>query len=365
MELKDIKVEVANLSSKIATLAQKIDVSKLKSEFNSLEQETLKPDFWNDQKSAQKHIEKQNVIKSKLNTYNELITNIEELETMIEMYQEEQDGDLLLEIEDLHKKTSNLIEQFETSLLLTGKHDSGNAIMELHPGAGGVESADFCEIMYRMYTRYFEKKGYKTELLNYVPNEEAGLKNVSIRVIGVNAYGYLKAERGVHRFVRISPFDSNNKRHTSFVSVEVLPEIEDNVEIDISPDEIKVDTYRSSGAGGQSVNTTDSAVRMTHLPTGTVVTCQNERSQIKNREQALKLLRAKLYQIELDKQQAELNAMRGNNQEIAWGSQIRSYVFQPYTMVKDLRTKHEVGNINQVMDGDIEGFIKAYLHKYS
>ncbi|MDL2292980.1 peptide chain release factor 2, partial [Acholeplasma sp. OttesenSCG-928-E16] len=253
------------------------------------------------------------------------------------------------------------IKEFELEVLLNGPYDNNNAILELHPGAGGTESQDWCEMLYRMYLRYCNKKNFKVETLDYQAGDEAGIKSVVFLVKGENAYGYLKAERGVHRLVRISPFDSNARRHTSFVSLEVIPELSDDVSIDIKEDEIKVDVYRSSGAGGQSVNTTDSAVRITHLPTGIVVTCQNERSQIKNKETALSILKSKLLQIEIKKQEEELNQIKGEQKDIAWGSQIRSYVFHPYQMVKDHRTNYEVGNVDSIMDGDLDGFINAYL----
>ncbi|MCL6616513.1 MAG: peptide chain release factor 2, partial [Anoxybacillus ayderensis] len=259
------------------------------------------------------------------------------------------------------KKLSKDFSEFELQLLLNEPYDKNNAILELHPGAGGTESQDWASMLLRMYTRWAEKKGYKVETLDYLQGEEAGIKSVTLLIKGHNAYGYLKAEKGVHRLVRISPFDASGRRHTSFVSCEVVPEFDDNIEIDVRPDEIKVDTYRSSGAGGQHVNTTDSAVRITHIPTGIVVTCQSERSQIKNREKAMNMLKAKLYQKKLEEQQAELAEIRGEQKEIGWGSQIRSYVFHPYSLVKDHRTNTEVGNVQAVMDGEIDVFIDAYL----
>ncbi|WP_455663139.1 peptide chain release factor 2, partial [Pradoshia sp.] len=250
---------------------------------------------------------------------------------------------------------------FELQLLLSEEYDKNNAILELHPGAGGTESQDWASILLRMYTRWAEKKGFKVETLDYLPGDEAGVKSVTLGIRGHNAYGYLKAEKGVHRLVRISPFDSSGRRHTSFVSCEIMPEFNDEINIEIRTEDLKIDTYRASGAGGQHINTTDSAVRITHIPTNVVVTCQSERSQIKNREAAMKMLKSKLYQREIEQQEAELAEIRGEQKEIGWGSQIRSYVFHPYSMVKDHRTSAETGNIGAVMDGDIDMFIDAYL----
>lgn len=246
-------------------------------------------------------------------------------------------------------------------MLLSGPYDQNNAILELHPGAGGTESQDWGSMLLRMYTRWAEKRGFKVETVDYLPGDEAGIKSVTLSIKGHNAFGYLQAEKGVHRLVRISPFDSSGRRHTSFVSCDVMPEFDENIEIDIRTEDLKIDTYRATGAGGQHINTTDSAVRITHIPTGTVVQCQAERSQIKNREKAMTMLKGKLYQLELDKQQAQLDEIRGEQKEIGWGSQIRSYVFHPYSMVKDHRTNEETGNVGAVMDGDLDPFINAYL----
>jgi peptide chain release factor 2 len=251
--------------------------------------------------------------------------------------------------------------QFELKLLLNEPYDANNALLELHPGAGGTESQDWGLMLMRMYQRWAEDQGYKVEMLDYQPGDEAGLKSATLLISGLNAYGYLKAEKGVHRLVRISPFDSSGRRHTSFVSTEVMPELSDDVQVEMKTEDVKVDTYRSSGAGGQHVNTTDSAVRLTHIPTGIVVTCQSERSQIKNREKAMKMLKGKIYQRKIEEQEQTLAQIRGEQKEIGWGSQIRSYVFHPYSLVKDHRTNTEVGNVQGVMDGDIDVFIDAYL----
>ncbi|ELK20976.1 peptide chain release factor B [Anoxybacillus flavithermus TNO-09.006] len=318
-------------------------------------------DFWDDQKAAQAVISEANALKDLVGEFRSLEERFENLEVTYELVKEEPDEELQKELVAEAKKLSKDFSEFELQLLLNEPYDKNNAILELHPGAGGTESQDWASMLLRMYTRWAEKKGYKVETLDYLPGEEAGIKSVTLLIKGHNAYGYLKAEKGVHRLVRISPFDASGRRHTSFVSCEVVPEFDDNIEIDVRPDEIKVDTYRSSGAGGQHVNTTDSAVRITHIPTGIVVTCQSERSQIKNREKAMNMLKAKLYQKKLEEQQAELAEIRGEQKEIGWGSQIRSYVFHPYSLVKDHRTNTEVGNVQAVMDGEIDVFIDAYL----
>ncbi len=319
------------------------------------------PDFWNDQDAAQVVINEANALKEQVNTFIKLESAYEDLEVSYELVKEEEDADLQAELESGVKELAQKLNDFELQLLLSEPYDKNNAILELHPGAGGTESQDWASMLLRMYTRWAERKGYKVETLDYLPGDEAGVKSVTLLIKGHNAYGYLKAEKGVHRLVRISPFDSSGRRHTSFVSCEIMPELDDSVEIDISPEDLKVDTYRASGAGGQHINTTDSAVRITHLPTNTVVTCQTERSQIKNRERAMKMMQAKLYQLKIEEQQQELAEIRGEQKEIGWGSQIRSYVFHPYSMVKDHRTNYEIGNTNAVMDGELDGFINAYL----
>lgn len=319
------------------------------------------PDFWNNQDEAQKVINESNALKDIIGTFRELEAEYEDLEVTLELVREEQDESLFEELESGAKELVKKLDDYELQLLLSEPYDKNNAMLELHPGAGGTESQDWASMLLRMYTRWAEKRGFKVETLDYLPGDEAGVKSVTLLIKGHNAYGYLKAEKGVHRLVRISPFDSSGRRHTSFVSCEVMPELDDNVDIDVTPDELKIDTYRASGAGGQHINTTDSAVRITHIPTGTVVTCQTERSQIKNRERAMKMLMAKLYQLQIEKQQQELAEIRGEQKDIGWGSQIRSYVFHPYSMVKDHRTNYEVGNTNGVMDGELDGFINAYL----
>lgn len=319
------------------------------------------PSFWDDQQAAQTVINEANALKEAVNEFNSLNDTYEDLQVSYELVKEEFDEELAAELATEIKELTSSLNKFELQLLLSDPYDKNNAILELHPGAGGTESQDWGSMLLRMYTRWAEKKGFKVETLDYLPGDEAGIKSVTLLIKGHNAYGYLKAEKGVHRLVRISPFDSSGRRHTSFVSCEVMPEFDDDIEVEVRTEDLKIDTYRASGAGGQHINTTDSAVRITHTPTNTVVTCQSERSQIKNREKAMKMLKAKLYQLELDKQQAELAEIRGEQKEIGWGSQIRSYVFHPYSMVKDHRTNAEVGNVQGVMDGELDPFIDAYL----
>ena len=319
------------------------------------------PEFWNDQNAAQTVINEANALKGQIHQFYDLNESHENLDLTFELVKEEKDEDLQAELESELKDLTSQFNDFELQLLLSEPYDKNNALLELHPGAGGTESQDWGSMLLRMYTRWAEKKGFKVETLDYLPGDEAGIKSVTLLIKGHNAYGYLKAEKGVHRLVRISPFDSSGRRHTSFVSCEVMPEFNDEIEIDIRTEDLKIDTYRASGAGGQHINTTDSAVRITHLPTNVVVTCQTERSQIKNRDRAMKMLQAKLYQKKLEEQQAELDEIRGEQKDIGWGSQIRSYVFHPYSMVKDHRTSTEIGNVHAVMDGELDPFIDAYL----
>ncbi len=321
----------------------------------------LMPDFWNDQQGAQTIINEANGIKAIVNEYNDLLSTQENLEMTLELLKEEPDTDLQEELGSELEQFEVKMADFELQMLLSEPYDKNNAILELHPGAGGTESQDWGSMLLRMYTRWAEKRGFKVETLDYLPGDEAGIKSVTLKISGHNAYGYLKAEKGVHRLVRISPFDSSGRRHTSFVSCDIMPEFNDEIEIEVRTEDLKIDTYRATGAGGQHINTTDSAVRITHIPTGVVVQCQSERSQIKNRESAMKMLKAKLYQLEIEKQEQQLAEIRGEQKEIGWGSQIRSYVFHPYSMVKDHRTNEETGNTGAVMDGDLDAFINAYL----
>ncbi len=320
------------------------------------------PQFWDNQERAQTIIDQNNAIKFVVNNYYEVAETLEEMIATYELLQEEYDDEMKDDLEQEVIGFQTKVDQFELQLLLDGEHDANNAILELHPGAGGTESQDWTNMLLRMYQRYCEQQGFKVEIVDYQAGDEAGVKSVTMLVKGHNAYGYLKAEKGVHRLVRISPFDSSGRRHTSFASCDVIPEFNnEKIEVEINSDDITVDTFRASGAGGQHINKTESAIRITHHPTGIVVNNQNERSQIKNREAAMKMLKAKLYQLELEQKEQELAAIRGEQKDIGWGSQIRSYVFHPYSMVKDHRTNEETGNVNAVMDGEIGPFIEAYL----
>lgn len=306
-------------------------------------------------------ISEANALKSSVEKFKALEADADEINVMLELAREENDDELFAEAANSVKTLLEQMNTFELELLLREPYDKNNAILELHPGAGGTESQDWASMLLRMYTRWAEARGFKVETLDYLPGDEAGVKSVTLLIKGHNAYGYLKAEKGVHRLVRISPFDASGRRHTSFVSCHVMPELDGDIDIDIRTEDLKIDTYRSSGAGGQHVNTTDSAVRITHLPSGIVVTCQSERSQIKNRERAMKILKARLYEKQLEEQREALDEIKGEQREIAWGSQIRSYVFHPYSMVKDHRTNVEAGNVQAVMDGELDPFIDAYL----
>ena len=319
------------------------------------------PDFWDNNEKAQKIIQQLNVAKSSYQTLHNLETHVEDLEVALELYDEMPDDELLIEMEQQVRQLENELSAYEMTLLLSGPHDANHAILEIHPGAGGTESQDWGSMLLRMYQRWADKNGFKVSVVDYQDGEEAGIKSVTLEIEGHNAYGYLKSEKGVHRLVRISPFDSNSRRHTSFASVEVTPMIDENIEIEINPDDLRIDTYRASGAGGQHINKTSSAIRITHIPTGIVTQSQSQRSQFQNRDLAMAMLKAKLYQLEEENKAKELAAIKGEQKEIAWGSQIRSYVFHPYSMVKDHRTSYEVGNTQAVMDGDLNGFMDAYL----
>ena len=337
------------------------EIPKLEEQLSNLEKQTMEENFWNDQKKSTKVLSEIKSLKNKVTSFKNIESEIKNLQELKELVELEPDKDLIKEIIKNTKKLENDFEELQLSTLLSGKYDANNAILTIHPGAGGTESQDWAEMLYRMYTRWATKKGYQVKELDYLEGEEAGLKSVTFEVIGENAYGYLKSEKGVHRLVRISPFDSGGRRHTSFASVEILPEITDDVDIEINNDDLRIDTYRASGAGGQHINKTSSAVRITHIPTNTVVACQSERSQIQNRETAMRMLKSKLLDLKEQEHKEKIEELKGTQKEIAWGSQIRSYVFCPYTMVKDHRTNYEVGNVEAVMDGEIDGFIESYL----
>ena len=337
------------------------DIANLEKELTNLEKQTTENNFWEDSQNSSKVLKRINEIKNKLKKFKKIKSEITNMIELAELLKQESDEELEKEVQNGTKKLEAEIEKLEISTLLSDKYDANNAILTLHPGAGGTEAQDWVEMLYRMYSRWAGENGYKVEELDYLAGDEAGIKSVTFLVSGDYAYGYLKGEQGVHRLVRISPFDAGGRRHTSFASVEVLPEITDDIEIDINLDDLKIDTFRASGAGGQHVNKTSSAVRITHIPTGIVVACQTERSQIQNKENAMKMLKSKLLHLKEQEHKETIDELKGIQMDIAWGSQIRSYVFCPYTLVKDHRTNYEVGNVQAVMDGDLNGFIDSYL----
>ena len=319
------------------------------------------PDFWDNAEASQMKMKQLKSLKDDIETYHNLETQMEDMETMIEMGYEENDPEIVPEIQEMLDEFQASFDSIRVKTLLSGEYDGENAIIKLNAGAGGTEACDWCGMLYRMYSRWAEKKGFALEVLDYLDGDEAGVKSVTFQVNGENAYGYLKSEKGVHRLVRISPFNAAGKRQTSFVSCDVMPDIKKDLDVEINDDDIRIDTYRSSGAGGQHINKTSSAIRITHLPTGIVVQCQNERSQHMNKDKAMQMLRAKLYMLKQEANAEKLSDIRGEVTEIGWGNQIRSYVMQPYTMVKDTRTGAETGNVDAVLDGDIDKFINAYL----
>ena len=354
-QLNDIKQTISDIKDAL-------DVDDLKNRLDKIRKEMEDPGFWDNVAHANKVNQTVKPIEDKLDTITALTSAFDDVSTLIDLAVEEEDDSLSEEIESELDTLEKQAQEAKLKALLKGEYDSHNAILSLHAGAGGTEAQDWVSMLNRMYTRYCERKGYTVQVLDFLDGEEAGIKSVTFLVEGLNAYGYLKAEKGVHRLVRISPFDSSSRRHTSFASLDVMPEIEDDDEdMAISQDDLRIDTYRSSGAGGQHVNKTSSAVRITHIPTGIVAACQNERSQIQNKDTAMKMLKAKLAEKREEERIAEMNQLKGDMKKIEWGSQIRSYVFQPYTMVKDHRTNTENGNITAVMDGDIDAFINAYL----
>ena len=360
-DIEIVLKQVKNLKERINDIGKALNIIDLEKELLILEKQTKEQEFWNDTENSAKVLSKITNIKKKAINYRNIENEVNTIVEMLELLSEESDPDLenelLKNINELEKK----IDDLEISTLLSEKYDENNAIITIHPGAGGTEAQDWAEMIYRMYTRWANDNGFKIEEIDYLDGEEAGLKSVTFLVQGSYAYGYLKSEHGVHRLVRISPFDSGGRRHTSFASVEVLPEIEDDNEVYINPDDIKMDVYRASGAGGQHINKTSSAVRLTHIPTGIIVACQTERSQFQNRDTAMKMLKSKLLSLKEKNNKETIDDLKGIQMDIAWGSQIRSYVFCPYTLVKDHRTNYEVGDVQGVMDGNLNGFIFAYL----
>ncbi len=363
LELEELRLRLTALEPQLRELRQALDIDRLEVESQELDQRTAEPGFWDNAEASQKILQRAGAVKGKLESYRRLTALYEDTLTLVELGMGEEDGSVY---EEALRDTDTLQKEMEAmtlSTLLTGEYDSRNAILTFHAGAGGTEAQDWAQMLYRMYTMYIEKKGFTYKILDYLDGDEAGIKSASILVEGLNAYGYLKAETGVHRLVRVSPFDASGRRQTSFASLEVMPEITADMSVEIREEDIKMDVYRSSGAGGQKVNKTSSAVRLTHLPTGIVVACQ--RSQFQNREVAMNMLRSKLIEIKEREHLDKIEDIKGDQKDIAWGSQIRSYVFMPYTMVKDHRTGFETSNVQAVMDGDLDGFVNEYLKQKS
>ncbi len=361
LQFEEIKQALTDLEPELRDLADALGLEKTKEEIEKLEQQAAAPGFWDDLENTQKVLQRTSALKGKVESYDKLCGQFDDTMALAEMGDEAEDLSILPEAQEELENFKNNLEAIRLTTLLTGEYDSKNAILTFHAGAGGTEAQDWAEMLYRMYNRWGERHGFQVKTLDFLDGEEAGLKSASVLIEGENAYGFLKSEAGVHRLVRVSPFDSSGRRHTSFASLEVMPEIDDTIEVEIDPADIKMDVYRASGAGGQKVNKTSSAVRLTHIPTGIVVACQVERSQYQNRDVAMRMLKSKLIEIKEREHLEKISDIKGEQKEIAWGSQIRSYVFMPYTLVKDHRTGFESGNINAVMDGDLDGFINAYL----
>ena len=361
VELDQFKFKLNQYREPMEELGQSLELDRKKARMEELEAKMEEPDFWSEPEKAQEMTKELKGIKDTVEGYDSLEQDMDDISTMIEMGYEENDESLIPEIREMLDTFTDTFEKMRIQTLLSGEYDSNNAIVTLHAGAGGTESCDWAGMLYRMYSKWAESHGYKTEVLDYLDGEEAGIKSITFEVKGENAFGYLKSERGVHRLVRISPFNAAGKRQTSFASCDVMPDIEEDLSVDIADEDIRVDTYRASGAGGQHINKTDSAIRITHIPTGVVVQCQNERSQHKNKEKAMQMLKAKLYLIKEQENREKLSDIRGEVSDNGWGNQIRSYVLQPYTMVKDHRTYVESGNVQSVLDGNLDPFINAYL----
>jgi len=360
MIIEDVLIELDKLKKDVTSFKTAINEDELQAEIDKIDEQSMSdPNFWNS-KESKGIMKEQAVKKRKLDEWKELIAIVDDADVLVELHKEGEEG-LEEDIVEAVKNLRKIISDFELKLVLSGPNDANNAIITINSGAGGTEANDLAAMLYRMYTQYAEHNGYKYDVLDYMEGEEAGIKNAVINIKGPFMFGYLKGETGVHRLVRISPYDSANRRHTSFAAVFVTPEIEDDIEVDISESDLQIDTYRASGAGGQHVNTTDSAVRITHAPSGVVVTCQSERSQHKNKAHAMKILKSRIYEVEMEKKNEEKQKLESTKTEIGWGNQIRSYVMHPYKMVKDLRTRHETGNVDGVMSGSLEPFIRAYL----
>lgn len=361
VELDQYRYKISDYDKPLQQIKNSLDLDNKQKRIEELEADMEAPGFWDDTEKSQKAMKELKALKDSFEKYDALVRGLEDTKTLIEMAEEENDASLLPEIDSEITTFEEHLEELRIETLLSGEYDRSNAILTLHAGAGGTESCDWCQMLMRMYTRWAERKGYTTEVIDYLEGEEAGVKSVTIEISGPDAYGHLKSEHGVHRLVRISPFNAAGKRQTSFVSCDVMPDIDENIDIEINPDDLRIDTYRSSGAGGQHINKTSSAIRITHYPTGIVVQCQNERSQHMNKDKAMQMLKAKLFLLKQQEAEAKLSGIRGEVTDIGWGNQIRSYVMQPYTMVKDHRTSEETGNVDAVLDGDIDPFINAYL----
>jgi len=361
VELDQFKYTLNTYEEPLKEVRDSLDLENKEQRVEELEREMEAPGFWDNAERSQKMMKELSALKGDMEIYHKLQNQKEEIELMIEMGYEENDASVIPDIQEMLDEFQRDFDHIRIKTLLSGEYDKDNAIVTLHAGAGGTESCDWAGMLYRMYLRWADRQGFSTEVLDYLDGEEAGIKSVTFQVNGENAYGYLKSEKGVHRLVRISPFNAAGKRQTSFVSCDVMPDIEEDVDVEINPDDLRIDTYRSSGAGGQHINKTSSAIRITHLPTGIVVQCQNERSQFQNKDKAMQMLKAKLYLLKQQENEKKLSGIQGELTEIGWGNQIRSYVMQPYTMVKDHRTNEESGNVDAVMNGNIDNFINAYL----
>ena len=365
LQFEELRLELLECRKPLDELAEALGLEEMRKEIAALEEKAAAPDFWDDMKNSQKILQKTATLKNKVAAYEKLNTDYEDALIMIELSNEEEDESMFPDCRESVDAVKKELDKQTLSTLLSGEYDSKNAILTFHAGAGGTEAQDWASMLVRMYTQWGTKNGYKVTMPDFLDGDEAGYKSAVLHIEGENAYGYMKSENGVHRLVRCSPFDASGRRHTSFASLEVMPEIDDTIEIDLNMDDIKMDVYRASGAGGQKVNKTSSAVRLTHIPTGIVTSCQVERSQVQNREVALRMLKSKLLEIKEREHLDKIEDIKGVQKDIAWGSQIRSYVFMPYTLAKDHRTGFEMGNINAVMDGDIAGFINAYLKQQS
>ena len=365
LEFEEQRLRLSGYEEELLDLAEALGLEKLRKEIEALEAQSAQPGFWDNVEKSQGIVQHLGKCKDKLQSYETLKSDYDDTMALIEIADEEEDASLLDEVKESVDRIIKGIEDMRLGTLITGEYDANNAILTFHAGAGGTEAQDWVSMLYRMYLHWADRHGFKSKTIDFLDGEEAGLKSATVVIEGENAYGYLKSEKGVHRLVRVSPFDASGRRHTSFASLEVMPEISDDIEVDIRPEDLKIDVYRSSGAGGQHINKTSSAVRITHIPTGIVTACQTERSQFQNKDTAMKMLKSKLIEIKEREHLEKIEDIKGDQKEIAWGSQIRSYVFMPYTLVKDHRTGFETGNVNAVMDGDIDGFINAFLKQES